>query len=171
MTSDVSEVLAPCPFCGSGARFVKHSAGVRGTMAFDSWDAVACAGCGATVGACDRRFRNKDDARKAWNTRAQPAVLAVPGWRPIDEAPKDGSMILLGMPDRVDDDGGEVSTPGYWQKGWEDSVDDMGCDDGFVDVHFQEFSPPRSFGAEAYRSKGRQPTHWMPLPPAPTEAT
>ena len=79
MTSDVSEVLAPCPFCGSGARFVKHSAGVRGTMAFDSWDAVACAGCGATVGACDRRFRNKDDARKAWNTRAQPAVLAVPG--------------------------------------------------------------------------------------------
>lgn len=80
MTSDVSEVLAPCPFCGSGARFVKHSAGVRGTMAFDSWDAVACAGCGATVGACDRRFRSKDDARKAWNTRAQPAVLAVPGW-------------------------------------------------------------------------------------------
>lgn len=78
MTSDVSEVLLPCPFCRSGARFVKHSAGVRGTMAFDSWDAVACAGCGATVGACDRRFRSKDDARKAWNTRAQPAVLAVP---------------------------------------------------------------------------------------------
>lgn len=87
MTSDVSEVLAPCPFCGSGARFVKHSAGVRGTMAFDSWDAVACAGCGATVGACDRRFRNKDDARKAWNTRAQPAVLAVPGWRLVPVEP------------------------------------------------------------------------------------
>ena len=95
MTSDVSEVLLPCPFCGSGARFVKHSAGVRGTMAFDSWDAVACAGCGATVGACDRRFRNKDDARKAWNTRAQPAVLAVPGWRPIESAPKDGSDVIL----------------------------------------------------------------------------
>jgi hypothetical protein len=55
--------------CGGHARFVKHSDGIRGTMGFDSWDAVSCACCGLTVGACDRRFREKDDAAKAWNTR------------------------------------------------------------------------------------------------------
>lgn len=79
-------------------------------------------------------------------------------------------MILLGRSESAADDSGSVSTAGHWQEGWEDSVDDMGCDSGFVDVYYQEFSPPRSFGAEAYRSAGRQPTHWMPLPKAPRSA-
>jgi hypothetical protein len=89
-------------------------------------------------------------------------------WQPIETAPRDSSKILLGLPVNTDDDSGSVSTAGYWQEGWEDSVDDMGCDNGFVDVHYQEFSPSRSFGAAAYRSTGRQPTHWMPLPKPPT---
>jgi len=65
--------LKPCPFCGGGAAYVKHSAGVPKTMGFDHWNAVACRVCGATVGACDRRFRNKDDAAAAWNLRPVPA--------------------------------------------------------------------------------------------------
>lgn len=63
--------LKPCPFCGCAAAFVKHSAGVPGTQGFDKWDAVACKYCRATVGACDRRFRCRDDAREAWNRRAE----------------------------------------------------------------------------------------------------
>ncbi|MGJ7544593.1 Lar family restriction alleviation protein [Variovorax sp. LT1R16] len=65
-----TQALAACPFCEGRARFVKHSAGMKATVGYDQWDAVACSRCGATVGACDRRFRNKDDAAKAWDLRA-----------------------------------------------------------------------------------------------------
>ncbi len=66
----MTEELKDCPFCGCKATFVKHSAGMPGTMGHDRWDAVACKHCRATVGACDRRFREKDDAAAAWNRRA-----------------------------------------------------------------------------------------------------
>lgn len=90
-------------------------------------------------------------------------------WQPIDSAPKDGRMILLGRCGNDDDEVVPLSTAGRWQEGWSDGVDVMGCDDGFVDVDYQEFYPPRTFGAEAYRSKGNQPTHWMPLPAPPEQ--
>lgn len=61
--------LSPCPFCDGAAKFVKHSAGLYGTMGYDRWDAVACQSCGAAVGASDRRFRSKEDAAKVWNKR------------------------------------------------------------------------------------------------------
>lgn len=69
----MTEELKDCPFCGCKATFVKHSAGMPGTMGHDRWDAVACKHCRATVGACDRRFREKDDAAAAWNRRAPDA--------------------------------------------------------------------------------------------------
>ena len=65
-----TEQLKPCPCCGCAATFVKHSAGMPGTMGYDQWNAVACKHCRLTVGACDRRFRNRDDAAEAWNRRA-----------------------------------------------------------------------------------------------------
>ena len=61
----MSTELKDCPFCGCAATFVKHSAGMPGTQGHDKWDAVACKHCRATVGACDRRFRERDDAAKA----------------------------------------------------------------------------------------------------------
>ena len=61
--------LKDCPMCGCKAAFIKHSAGMPGTMGYDSWHAVACKYCRTNVGACDRRFREKEDAAKAWNQR------------------------------------------------------------------------------------------------------
>lgn len=103
------------------------------------------------------------------NAKHNAAIRAGAGWLPIESAPKDGTMILLGREAIEDCDA--ISVPGFWQEGWEDSIDDMGCDSGFVDVHFQEFSGGRSFGAEAYRCAPNQPTHWMPLPTAPGIST
>jgi len=87
-------------------------------------------------------------------------------WQPIETAPRDGTEILLGRASEEEDDPG-VSVPGYWQAGYEDGIDYMGCDDGFVDSHHQTFHGGRSFGAESHRYAPNQPTHWMPLPPPP----
>lgn len=91
------------------------------------------------------------------------------GWKPISSAPKDGSLILLGCPDEGPDGRPELSLPGYWIKGWCDAPDDMGQDDGWVDVQHTDFYPGRSFGNPDYMRKGSQPTHWMPLPAAPCQ--
>ncbi len=76
--------LKPCPHCGGHATFVKHSAGIPGTQGFDSWHGVACKSCGATVGACDRRFRAKHEAANVWDLRAQPVVAPQP--EPLTDA-------------------------------------------------------------------------------------
>lgn len=100
----------------------------------------------------------------------QPALSAL--WMPIETAPKyteHGAYyhLLLGYaPDEIHEDG--FVSQGYWMEAEEDAPDNMGHDGGWVDVHFDFFSCGRSFGAEAYRSAGTQPTHWQPLPPSPS---
>ena len=78
--------LMPCPFCGGNARKVKHSAGSPGTIGYDRWHGVACAGCNACVGARDRRFRTSAAAIAAWNTRTPQPTQAQVGAVPLDEA-------------------------------------------------------------------------------------
>ena len=96
------------------------------------------------------------------------------GWQPIETASKYTEHgirqhLLLGYaPDEIHEDG--FVSQGYWMEPEEDAPDNMGHDGGWVDVHFDFFSCGRSFGAEAYRSTGTQPTHWQPLPAAPGPA-
>lgn len=76
--------LRDCPMCGCAAGFVHHSAGMPGTQGHDKWIAVACKHCRTTVGACDRRFREKEDAASAWNKRiAAPAAPMSAQWAPL----------------------------------------------------------------------------------------
>ena len=94
------------------------------------------------------------------------------GWQPIETASKYTEHgirqhLLLGYaPNEIHEDG--FVSQGYWMEPEEDAPDNMGHDGGWVDVHFDFFSCGRSFGAEAYRSAGTQPTHWQPLPPSPS---
>lgn len=90
------------------------------------------------------------------------------GWLPIETAPKDRRILLGYAPDADHEDG--YVAEGRWWEGYDDAPDDMGSDGGFMDSEFQFFRCPRSFGAEQYRTKGLQPTHWQLLPPAPAQS-
>lgn len=95
-------------------------------------------------------------------------------WQPIETAPKDGTAILLGRVADLDEDDQPrpgVVAQGYWQEGCDDGPDVMGYDACWTDSDYTVFSFPRSFGAEAYRTRGYQPTHWMPLPAPPQGAS
>lgn len=90
-------------------------------------------------------------------------------WKPIETAPRDGSMILLGRAEDANHDRGAISTPGRWHEEDHDGPDNMGHDAGFMDIEYQEFSWGRSFGNPDYMGGAYQPTHWMPLPPPPQD--
>jgi hypothetical protein len=110
---------------------------------------------------CDDEFVTKQVAD------AEAALTAAKAgeWLPIETAPKDGTVVILG---RAEDDASVVTT-GHWQEAEEDGVDYMGADAGFVDEHYQEFNPGRSFGSPSHRYAPTQPTAWQPLPNPPKE--
>lgn len=74
------------------------------------------------------------------------AGAAPEGWRQIETAPKDGSYILLAVPNHDGD-----MTVGHWDDAWSDDGWWL-LDDG------KNFEIPL---------RGKGPTHWMPLPAAP----
>jgi Lar family restriction alleviation protein len=165
MTATVSPVspeeLLPCPHCGGtnivGPMYCEYSGDAHKPH---TW--IECEDCPAFMEVWTPEVA---DAIAAWNRRATaPSGAKVPQWQPIETAPKDGTCIALGCVE--DDDQAAVSTVGWWQEAAEDSIDDMGQDAGFVDHGYQVFDPGRSFGNRQY--PGIQPTHWQPLPAAPT---
>ena len=93
-------------------------------------------------GGCGAESRAEDDDRAAiaaWNGRAD-------DWQPIATAPRDGTEVLI-----------RCSCTGMWVVSWvvDVSREWMGwcVDDGKSDP---------------YPLRGRQPTHWRPLPEGPT---
>lgn len=103
-------------------------------------------------------------ARKA----QEPAPSA---WLPIESAPRDGTMILLGRAEEeMEHDG--LSLPGRWHEGSCDGPDEMGHDAGFMDDgFFGYFRCGRSFGNPDYQHSGHQPTHWQTMPNPPAKET
>lgn len=112
---------------------------------------------------CEQGIATSPHARI--EARAALTAAKAGGWLPIETAPKDGTVVILG---RAEDDASVVTT-GHWQEAEEDGVDYMGADAGFVDEHYQEFKPGRSFGSPSYRYAQTQPTAWQPLPNPPKE--
>lgn len=108
---------------------------------------------------------DEDVCKEVQDARAALTAAKAGGWLPIETAPKDGTVVILG---RAEDDASVVTT-GHWQEAEEDGVDYMGADAGFVDEHYQEFKPGRSFGSPSYRYAPTQPTAWQPLPNPPKE--
>lgn len=145
MQAEQQSELRPCPFCSCAAGYVKHSAGVQGTQGFDKWDAVACKHCRATVGACDRRFRCREDARDAWNRRAALSHHSTPqGWISVDERlpNEDGETVL------VVDKFGNVGTGDYWNGVWDCSIEIVDGDfPGYI-THWRPYPPPPEQGGK-----------------------
>lgn len=91
-------------------------------------------------------------------------------WIPIHTAPRDGALVMLGRAEDIENDREAISIPGRWYVGYGDAPDNMGHDDGFLDIGFEGiFSCARSFGNPDFRTAGYQPTHWMPLHAAPSK--
>lgn len=86
------------------------------------------------------------EARKAMREAAA-CIREMVEWRPIETAPRDGTLILCLYPDRHGQ--GRLSLR-YWAVGdWPSS----GRTEGWSDQHRQ--------------LRKTDPTHWLPLPPAP----
>lgn len=94
-------------------------------------------------------------AYHAWHAAIeQYAAERVAGqWQPIETAPRDGSRILIHMPEASRLKVQEA----YWVTPWEDARDEQ-C----------YWSTPHGPAGRGYTILPVAVTHWMPLPDAPT---
>jgi hypothetical protein len=90
----------------------------------------------------------------------------VTGWMPIDSAPKNGSHVLLFYRNVLNKPRTVIGS--WWQPQLSDDADfDADTNpDGLGELAWYESSWA---GEEAIQLEA-DPTHWMPLPPAPSDA-
>jgi hypothetical protein len=115
---------------------------------------------------CTRLARHPSDdtyktisVQRAWELwqaalATQPQAPQGGGWQPIETAPKDGTSVLIAN----DAPGSVHPREGYYVKPAQRFSDEP--------IHLGWW---RLAGSCAERIHGRTPTHWQPLPPAPTE--
>lgn len=71
-------------------------------------------------------------------------------WKPIETAPKDGTFIILAGPSGYSSTPLRVEVARYYPE-------------------YRPRNPWQTHSNDAFTDGGDAPTHWMPLPPAPTE--
>ena len=95
---------------------------------------------------------NSDNAMKDVIAFAKHCVDKATGWRPIADAPKDGSTILIYSPN---------ASRAVREVSW--SIPYEGATDGW-------WATPHGPQGRGYTILPESPTHWKPLPPAPEAA-
>jgi len=131
------EELSPCPFCGGEAEIIVGAHHFRDAKVYCPRCSSEGAVCDADDGEPEELERNEDAAIAAWNRRAVPD-----GWRPIAEAPRDGTRVIL-----FRENWEESRLVGYWHS---DFLDWMVPGSGVAVV---------------------SATHWQPLPSPPRQPT
>lgn len=158
------EKLLPCPFCAGRAERVDISEGDNG-----GGSCISCTVCHASGNV---EFGFKENFVSNWNRRdfspmtvagAVVTAIAASGWQPIDTAPGMTDVLVWWPRVKLDDDGDptDVVTGGgafvserqgnYWIE--PDALNAMGDHMGDDETYAEN------------------PSHWMPLPPAPNGAT
>ena len=76
-------------------------------------------------------------------------------WRPIETAPKDGTFVILHVPEGLES--GQVTIGAYWKS------EDRAASGRFMKGHWDGW-----LGMDAdILSSWCEPTHWMPVPEPP----
>ena len=91
------------------------------------------------------------------------AVRMSEAWQPIETAPKDGRTLLLGYLNSLGNwrtVRGQWMSQDYIDEYWEDPE---GVEAGWFETCVEADEPPNCWPID--------PTHWLPLPPAPTKGT
>lgn len=93
---------------------------------------------------------------------AEAAIKAMPGWEPIETAPKDGTAILLFSPQSIQDD--DALRPFYQVSRWVVEIEDLW-------VTIDDTTQKRMPHDNSHWENWEIPTHWMPLPTSPAPDT
>ena len=141
--------LKPCPFCG-GEPMIYDIEPYKHLLAnFPDHPGSTVIECGCGCGLVDE---SRETVIERWNTRADSAAVAAEreAWKPIETAPRDGTVILLG------------SRGGCWIGKW-------------LQIYGSGYRPENPWSSLMLNhnhmgEKWMQPTHWMPLPQPPRSA-